>query len=77
MSLSSLFGIGAGAVLQAFHRSQAMISFSPDGTILEAKENFCRAMGYEEKEIVGRHHRTFVDANEADLSKPNRVATGC
>ena len=80
MSLSSLFGIGAEAVLQAFHRSQAIISFSPDGTILEANENFCRALGYEEKEIVGRHHRTFVDANEAssDAYKQfwNRLSSG-
>ena len=34
-------------VLDAFSRSLAIISFTPDGTILDANENFCEAIGYE------------------------------
>ena len=49
------------AKLEALTRSQAMIEFKPDGTILTANENFCKAMGYELSEIVGRHHRIFCD----------------
>ncbi|MCF3641223.1 PAS domain-containing methyl-accepting chemotaxis protein [Rhizobium sp. TRM95111] len=61
------FGIGSDArhVLQAMSRSQAIIEFRLDGSILHANENFCRALGYELSEIVGKHHRMFVDPAEA------------
>lgn len=39
----------------------AMIEFSPDGTILDANEQFCRAMGYDVEELRGKHHRLFCD----------------
>jgi len=64
MHISSLFGDDS-AVLKAFSRSQAIISFKPDGTIVEANENFCKAVGYNREEIVGKHHRIFVDPKEA------------
>lgn len=51
--------------ISAIHRSQAVIAFALDGTILEANENFCAAMGYSPEEITGRHHRIFVDPKEA------------
>ncbi|MBW3096092.1 methyl-accepting chemotaxis protein [Pseudohoeflea coraliihabitans] len=38
-----------------------MIEFDLDGTILDANENFCQAVGYELSEIKGKHHRIFVD----------------
>ncbi|MCA1869543.1 PAS domain-containing methyl-accepting chemotaxis protein [Agrobacterium genomosp. 3] len=69
MNLSSLLGSGAKAVLRAFNRSQAIISFKPDGTIIEANDKFCRALGYEQSEIVGRHHRIFVDSGEASSAE--------
>ena len=46
-------------------RVMAMIVFSPDGTIRSANANFCRMMGYEPEELVGRHHRLFVKPDEA------------
>ncbi|WP_244876921.1 methyl-accepting chemotaxis protein [Acidocella facilis] len=49
-------------LLKALDRSQAVISFRPDGTIIEANENFLAAIGYRLDEIQGRHHRMFVDA---------------
>ncbi|MCQ8782267.1 methyl-accepting chemotaxis protein [Mangrovibrevibacter kandeliae] len=55
--------IGSGdhrAVLKALSRSLATIEFDLDGKILSANENFCRAMGYQAGEIVGRHHSMFV-----------------
>ena len=52
-------------VLDAFSRSLAIISFTPDGTILDANENFCKAIGYERREIIGKHHRIFVEQKEA------------
>ena len=49
------------AILDAFHRSQAIIEFNLDGTISAANANFLAAMGYELAEVVGKHHSMFVD----------------
>ncbi|MFC7704791.1 methyl-accepting chemotaxis protein [Plastorhodobacter daqingensis] len=51
----------ARAVLAGLKRSQAVISFRPDGTIIAANENFLSAVGYSLTEIQGRHHSMFVD----------------
>ncbi|MEM1022438.1 MAG: PAS domain-containing methyl-accepting chemotaxis protein [Myxococcota bacterium] len=45
--------------LDAVWRTAAVIRFRPDGTVLEASPLFLEAMGYEEDEIVGQHHRIF------------------
>ncbi|WP_322098832.1 methyl-accepting chemotaxis protein [Microvirga roseola] len=50
-----------GAKLEALDRSQAVIEFEPDGTILAANKNFLSALGYSLDEIRGRHHSLFVD----------------
>ena len=52
--------------LQAVGKSQAVIEFTMDGTILKANENFLMTLGYSLQEIQGRHHRMFVDASYAD-----------
>lgn len=64
-----LGGADAKAVLEAMSKSQAIIEFKLDGTILTANENFCRALGYQLSEIVGKHHRTFVDSAEANTQE--------
>ena len=46
--------------------SFAIINFKPDGTILDANDNFLRLMGYEAEEIVGRQHRMFLTPEERD-----------
>jgi methyl-accepting chemotaxis protein len=51
--------------LSAISRSQAVIEFELDGTIIRANDNFCRAMGYALEEIQGQHHRIFVRAQDA------------
>ncbi|MBN8221408.1 MAG: PAS domain-containing methyl-accepting chemotaxis protein [Spirochaetes bacterium] len=51
--------------LQAIHKSQAVIEFNLDGTILEANKIFLSLMGYELGEIRGQHHRIFVEPSEA------------
>nr|WP_261338650.1 PAS domain S-box protein [Rhizobium leguminosarum] len=53
-------GADAVAVLAALSNSQAMIEFDLSGDILTANESFCRALGYELREIVGKHHSMFV-----------------
>ncbi len=52
-------------LIESVSRSQAMIEFDLDGTILNANENFCKALGYSLDEIRGKHHRIFVDPAEA------------
>ena len=53
---------------QAISKSHALIWFAPDGTIKGANENFCAALGYSLQEIVGKHHRMFVDAEMSGSS---------
>jgi methyl-accepting chemotaxis protein len=50
----------------AIGRSQAVIEFKLDGTIVTANQNFLDAMGYTLEEIRGKHHRMFVEASERD-----------
>jgi methyl-accepting chemotaxis protein len=52
--------------LAALHKAQAVISFNLDGTVLDANANFLAAVGYTLPEIVGRHHRMFVEPGERD-----------
>jgi methyl-accepting chemotaxis protein len=51
--------------LAAIERSQAVIEFGLDGTILAANANFLATIGYSLEEIVGRHHRIFVEPSYA------------
>lgn len=52
------------AKLSALDKSQAIIEFKVDGTILTANENFLGAMGYELSEIVGQHHSIFLKSED-------------
>ncbi|WLQ16454.1 PAS domain-containing methyl-accepting chemotaxis protein [Hahella aquimaris] len=48
------------ALIKAIDRSNAVIEFKPDGTVLNANKNFVRALGYSDlKEIKGKHHEIF------------------
>ena len=47
--------------IAAINKAQAVIEFDMSGTITAANENFVGAMGYRLEDIVGRHHRMFVD----------------
>lgn len=49
------------AVLRAINSSQAVISFTPDGKILDANDVFLKVMGYSLSEVKGQHHRLFVE----------------
>jgi len=57
------------AQVAAMDRSQAVIEFSLDGTVLRANANFLSVLGYRAEEIVGRHHRMFVPAE--DVASPD------
>lgn len=64
--LPSFLTSDSTAVLAAMDRSQAIIQFDLTGKILDANANFCTALGYDLKEIVGQHHRMFVEPAEAN-----------
>jgi methyl-accepting chemotaxis protein len=57
----SVFGGDAAAKLAALDKSQAVIEFQLDGTIITANANFCGALGYDLAEIKGKHHSMFCD----------------
>jgi methyl-accepting chemotaxis protein len=51
------------ATNEAARRSQAVIEFNPDGTVIDCNKNFLDAMGFTSvEEIKGKHHRTFCDS---------------
>ncbi|MGO3987318.1 PAS domain-containing methyl-accepting chemotaxis protein [Pseudomonas sp. SAS7] len=60
---------GTQAKLAAISRSMAMIEFAPDGTILDANERFCQAMGYSAEELRGKHHRLFCEPGYAQSAE--------
>ncbi len=51
--------------LDAISKSQAVIEFNMDGTIITANENFLAAMGYDLNEIQGKHHSMFAEPDYA------------
>lgn len=57
--------VGTEGYVDAIMRSQAVIEFQPDGTILTANDNFLKVMGYALSEIVGRHHSMFTSPETA------------
>jgi methyl-accepting chemotaxis protein len=62
MSLWSSSSRARDALAQAdaISKSQAVIEFNMDGTIITANPNFLDAMGYKLPEIVGKHHSIFM-----------------
>lgn len=52
--------------LNAIGRSQAMIEFDLQGTVLSANDTFLSVMGYSLNEVLGRHHSMFVEADVRD-----------
>lgn len=45
----------------AIGKSQAVIEFNMDGTIITANENFLKTVGYSLEEVRGKHHSMFAD----------------
>ncbi len=70
--LFGLFGNGSNtqqieiqAKLDAIDKSQAVIEFEMDGTIITANDNFLNCLGYRLDEVQGQHHRMFADPTYA------------
>jgi methyl-accepting chemotaxis protein len=58
----------AEGVVNAINTSFAFIEFDTKGNIVSANDIFQTTMGYSLNEIVGRHHKTFVEASLANSS---------
>jgi methyl-accepting chemotaxis protein len=57
---------GLKGMVAAIEKSQAVIQFSLEGRILYANPRFLDVVGYTLAEVVGQHHRMFVDPAERD-----------
>jgi methyl-accepting chemotaxis protein len=66
VTAQKLVGADLAGQIAAIGKSQAVIEFHMDGTILTANHNFLSVVGYSLEEIKGRHHRMFVDPAEAN-----------
>ncbi len=53
----------------AISKSQAVIEFNMDGTIITANENFLATLGYGLEEIRGKHHSMFVEPATRDSAE--------
>ncbi len=51
----------SAAQMEAIGRTNMVIQFHVDGSIITANDNFLIAMGYKLDEVVGKHHRIFCD----------------
>jgi methyl-accepting chemotaxis protein len=58
--------------IAALGKSQAVIEFNMDGTIIVANDHFLHALGYPLAEIKGKHHRMFVEAGERESEEYRR-----
>ena len=55
--------------VEAINKSQAVIEFTLDGTIIDANDNFLNTVGYGLDEIKGKHHSMFVQSEYAQSAE--------
>ena len=56
----------AAGILSAIDVSFAYIEFDTKGNVTSANANFLKTLGYRQEEIVGKHHRMFVEPSFAN-----------
>ncbi len=66
VTATKLSGAEAAGKMAAVDRAQAVIEFDLDGRVLNANANFLSLMGYTAAEVVGKHHRVFVDTETSE-----------
>jgi methyl-accepting chemotaxis protein len=57
------------SLILALYRSQAVIEFTLDGHVLSANDNFFQVFGYTRDEVIGQHHRMFVEPGYASSAE--------
>ncbi|MFY0479958.1 methyl-accepting chemotaxis protein [Achromobacter marplatensis] len=55
--------------ISAIHKAQAVIEFDLEGHVLMANQNFLDTMGYSLDEVLGQHHRLFIDPDERESAE--------
>lgn len=60
------------AFFNAISDSHAIIWFDAQGVVKGANQNFCKALGYSLSDIVGQHHRIFLDKGEVERPEYTR-----
>jgi len=58
--------------LDAINMTNALIEYTTNGTIIKANDLFLQALKYTERDIVGKHHRIFCDAEYAKSKEYER-----
>lgn len=61
--------------IESIRDNQPVIEFDPDGNILYTNKIFQQVMGYTEAELVGAHHRQFVDPEYAKTQEYRQLWT--
>ncbi len=59
----------AMAQADAISKSQAVIEFTMDGTVLAANRNFLDTLGYSLPQILGKHHRMFLPPEQREAAE--------
>lgn len=56
--------------LSAINKSNALVEFEPDGTIISCNDIFCEVTGYSREQLVGKKHRMLMpkDTDERDYN---------
>ncbi|QDU09707.1 PAS domain S-box protein [Gimesia aquarii] len=55
--------------IDAISKSQMVIEFEMDGTIVKANNNFIEIMGYSQEEVSGQEHNLFIDPQERESAR--------
>ncbi|WP_296565265.1 PAS domain-containing methyl-accepting chemotaxis protein [Zoogloea sp.] len=66
---AKLSRLDAEGKLGAIDRAQAVIEFDLQGHVLNANANFLNLMGYRLEDVLGQHHRLFVEREYAGSTK--------
>ena len=56
--------------LSAINKSNALVEFEPDGTIISCNDIFCEVTGYSREQLIGKKHRMLMptDTDERDYN---------
>ena len=66
ITAAKLLNVDFSGQIAAIGKSQAVITFALDGTIVSANDLFLNTVGYKAAEVIGKHHRIFVVPEERD-----------
>lgn len=61
VTATKLLSANFAGQMAAINKSQAVIEFNLDGTVVTANDNFLKTLGYSLEQIKGTHHSRFVD----------------